>query len=95
MHAICNKNDLIVSCPGKPLVNALYTKFFAVIDFSQTTFEMTTVCHSEAPAEESAILKDLTVADKTAYLPLQQTLSTHIYILLIQKSAEKNTKYCF
>ena len=33
--------------------------FFAVIDFSQNTFEMTVLCHSETPAEESVIIKDL------------------------------------
>ena len=41
------------------IINALYTNIFAIIDFSQTTFEMTALCHSEVPAEESVLLKDI------------------------------------
>ena len=40
-------------------IKVLFTKYFAVIDFSQMTFEMTTLCHSEVPAEESVTLKGL------------------------------------
>lgn len=40
-------------------IKILYTKYFAVIDFSQSAFEMTTLCHSEVSAEESVTLKGL------------------------------------
>ncbi|MCB0291196.1 MAG: hypothetical protein KDH97_13140, partial [Calditrichaeota bacterium] len=44
---------------GGRFVNKLHTSYFAAIDFSQITFEMTTLCHSEVPisiGKESVIL---------------------------------------